>query len=76
MSQPRRKKKAAPRPALASRALRGAVRTIWWLGLRVAVVLALALAAGTAWYVHQLPALDDLLDPRDQGSVTLTDADG
>ena len=34
------------------------------------------LAASTAWYVHQLPDLDDLLDAREGGSVTLVDADG
>ncbi len=58
--------------AFSSRAL----RLLWWVGWRTAVLAAVILAAGTAWYVHQLPDLDDLLDAREGGSVTLADADG
>jgi 1A family penicillin-binding protein len=68
----KRRKKAARRPRLASRLLRG----VWWLGLRLAIVLAAVLAAGTAWYASRLPALDELLDPRETGSVTLVDDSG
>ena len=76
MPQKRRKKKAARRPGLASRLLRGALRTAWWVGLRAGVVLAVVLAAGTVWYASRLPALDDLLDPRETGSVTFLDDAG
>jgi len=76
MPQHRRKKKAARRPGLASRLLRGTLRTAWWVGLRLAIVLAVVLAAGTAWYASRLPAIDELLDPRETGSVTLLDDDG
>ncbi|MFT3975474.1 MAG: PBP1A family penicillin-binding protein [Amaricoccus sp.] len=75
MAQTRRKK-AARRPSLASRVLRGTLRTAWWVGVRLAIVVAAVLAAGTAWYASQLPTLDDLLDPRDTGSVTLVDDAG
>lgn len=76
MPQKPKKKKAARRPGPASRALRAVLRATWWVGLRAAIVLVAALAAGTAWYVTQLPALDELLDPRDSGSVTLVDDAG
>jgi penicillin-binding protein 1A len=75
MSQ-HRKKKAAPRPRLASRLFRGTLRTAWWLGLRLAIVVAAVLAASTAWYASKLPSLDELLDPRESGSVTLVDNGG
>jgi penicillin-binding protein 1A len=52
------------------------LRLFWWIGIRTAVVAALALAAATAWYHTQLPELDELLDPREGGSVTLLDASG
>lgn len=75
MSQNRRKK-AAPRPPLASRLVRSTLRTAWWLGLRLGIVVAVVLAASTAWYVTKLPSLDELLDPRETGSVTLLDDAG
>ena len=71
-----RRKRAAQRPRTVSRLLRGALRTGWWIGLRAAILLAVVLAGGTAWYASQLPPLDELLDPRDSGSVTLTDDAG
>ena len=62
------------------RVLRGAFARlmwlVWWVGSRAAVVGAAALAAATAYYVAMLPPLEDLLDPRDGGSVTLLDAAG
>lgn len=51
-------------------------RILWWVGWRTAVLAALVLAGSTAWYVTRLPDLDDLLDAREGGSVTLVDADG
>ncbi|MFO1105830.1 MAG: PBP1A family penicillin-binding protein [Amaricoccus sp.] len=52
----------------------GLLRLFWWVGLRAAIVGALALAVGVAYYSSQLPPLEDLLDGRDAGSVTLVDA--
>ena len=49
---------------------------LWWVGWRAAVIAVLVLAASTAWYVSRLPELDELLDARDGGSVTLVDANG
>jgi penicillin-binding protein 1A len=42
----------------------------------MAVVGAVVIAASTAYFVSQLPDLDELLDVRDAGSVTLVDANG
>lgn len=51
----------------------GVLRTVWWIGIRVAVVLGL-IVGGTTWYYYEaLPPLEDLLDGREQGSVTLLD---
>jgi penicillin-binding protein 1A len=62
------------------RVLRGAFARllwlVWWVGSRTALLGAAALATATAYYVAMLPPLDDLLDPRDGGSVTLLDASG
>ncbi|HVH03259.1 MAG TPA: PBP1A family penicillin-binding protein, partial [Amaricoccus sp.] len=52
------------------------LRLVWWIGLRGAVLGSIALALATAWYVSQLPDLEELMDPRDGGSVTLLDASG
>jgi penicillin-binding protein 1A len=74
----KRRKKA--RPGLIRRTIRGAVggvlRVVWWIGLRTAILAAIVLAGATAWYVTQIPEIDELLDPREGGSVTLVDASG
>ncbi len=76
----KRRPRARPRASLAKRALRGffggALRMAWWLGLRAGILAALALAGATAWYASRLPPLDALLDGREGGSVTMTDAAG
>ncbi len=51
-------------------------RVLWWVGWRAALLAVVVLGAGTAWYATQLPDLDELLDAREGGSVTLVDADG
>jgi 1A family penicillin-binding protein len=53
-----------------------AFRAVWWIGSRGTIAGVLALAAATAYFYAKLPPLDDLLDPRDGGSVTLLDDDG
>ncbi|MBA3324916.1 MAG: transglycosylase domain-containing protein, partial [Rhodobacteraceae bacterium] len=76
----RRRLKAQPRAGLLRRALRGAfgglLRLGWWIGLRTAVLAAVALAVATGYYVYRLPPLEALLDGREGGSVTLADASG
>ncbi len=52
------------------------LRVIWWVGLRGAIFGAVVLALATMYYVSQIPDLDDLLDPREGGSVTLIDTSG
>ncbi|MFQ5622945.1 MAG: transglycosylase domain-containing protein [Paracoccaceae bacterium] len=51
----------------------GILRLIWWTGLRAAGVTALVLFGATAYYFLTLPAVGDLLDGRDRGSVILLD---
>ena len=76
----KRRAKAKPRLGLLERMIRGFLgrvfRLIWWVGTRAAVVGAIALALGTAYYVSLLPDLEGLLDPREGGSVTLLDTSG
>ncbi len=68
-------------PGLIERALRwllfGVVlRTIWWVGLRVGVVVALIVGATTWYFYETLPPMEQLLDGRERGSVTLLDRNG
>ncbi len=76
----KKRTKARPRLGRTERFLRGlvtgAVRVTWWVGLRVAILAAIVLAASTAWYVSQIPDYDELLDGRAGGSVTLLDRSG
>ena len=51
-------------------------RLFWRLMWRGALVVTLLVGMGVAYYASQLPALDDLLDGRARGSVTLLDKDG
>lgn len=73
----KRRSGAKPRLGRTERMLRGAFTGvfgwIWWIGLRMAVLFGLILAVSTAYYLNKLPPLDDLLDGRDRGSVTLLD---
>lgn len=60
----------------AFRALFGFVfRLTWRLFLRTAIVVGLMVGMGVAYYYVTLPELDDLLDGRARGSVTLLDRD-
>ncbi len=51
-------------------------RIMWWVGLRVAIVCALILGAGVAYYYKDLPDAGALMDDRERGSVTLMDYKG
>lgn len=53
--------------------LTSAARLIWSLGWRSLAIFAVILASWTAFYYVNLPPLDDLLEVRSQGSVTLND---
>ncbi len=46
---------------------------IWWIGLRTAVLLGLTLGGATLYYYAKLPPMEELLDGREGGSVTLLD---
>jgi penicillin-binding protein 1A len=76
------KKRRKPRPRRGLvRGLVGALfsrlfRAAWWIGVRGAVLTAVVLAIATAYYVSRIPELEELLDPRDGGSVTLIDTSG
>jgi penicillin-binding protein 1A len=48
---------------------------IWGFAWRIGAVFALILAAVTFYFYAQLPPVDDLLDARARGSVTLLDRD-
>ncbi|MGL4311096.1 MAG: glycosyl transferase, partial [Paracoccaceae bacterium] len=52
------------------------LRTVWWIGSRTALALALIVAGFTAYYYTQLPPLESLLDGRARGSVTMLDREG
>ena len=51
-------------------------RVIWGIAWRATAVVTLVLAGATWYFYAQLPPLDDLLDGRARGSVTLLDSDG
>lgn len=84
--KPRRKapaKRRAParrnakQPGLMERGLRrvfgGLFRMIWWVGLRVGIVVGLVVGSTTLYYYSTLPPVAELLDGRERGSVTLLD---
>ncbi|MBP7000990.1 MAG: PBP1A family penicillin-binding protein [Amaricoccus sp.] len=74
--KPRARQKLGPLERVLRGAFGGVLRVIWWVGLRVAIVGAIVLGVATAYYESQLPPLEELLDGREGGSVTLTDASG
>ncbi|WP_224816340.1 transglycosylase domain-containing protein [Hasllibacter sp. MH4015] len=59
-----------------ARVIRFVFRLIWGVIWRGAVVVTLILALATGYYYAQLPDLDDLLDARQRGSVTMLDRHG
>lgn len=58
------------------RILRWMLRLIWRITWRVGFVAGLALALVVGYYYTTLPPVEDLLDGRARGSVTLLDRDG
>ena len=82
-----RKRKPAPKPKAAARSRHGliwwlfwpvrfAIRVIWAVSWRGAVVGALILAAAVVYNYGRIPDMASLADGRARGSVTLTDRDG
>ncbi len=79
-----KRKRAAPKKRHGRRGISGFFRgiiawifhLIWSLAWRGAVVLFLIVGSATWYYWSQLPPLDDMLDARTRGSVTLMDRNG
>ena len=76
----RTSKKAVKRRPLLLRLLFGLFRTIlliiWRLGWRLAVIVALLIGGSVAYYLTSLPPIEELIDGRARGSVTLLDREG
>ena len=70
------RRKAAPKRGLLSRLFRWVMRIIWKITSRIALVAGLVLAGFVAFEYLQLPPLQELLDGRARGSVTMLDRDG
>ncbi|MFK5997248.1 MAG: PBP1A family penicillin-binding protein [Rhodobacterales bacterium] len=52
------------------------LRALWWVGLRVAIVLVAVIGASTLYYYKSLPPAANLMDDRARGSVTMQDYNG
>ena len=83
-AKPTARKKAAPRKAKASRGLLGwiflpfrwAIRLIWAVSWRLGTVTALIIGGFALYFASQMPPMDELVDGRTRGSVTMTDLRG
>ncbi len=77
---PAKRKKPAVKRGLLSRLFRWVFRTIfrslWWVGIRSAILGTIALAAWVGFYYVQLPPMEKQLDARARGSVQLMDRYG
>ncbi len=71
-----RKPRRNPLVALVRGIVGWILRLIWALGWRFTAVVALIVGVAVAYTYTTLPAVDDLLDGRARGSVTLLDHDG
>ncbi len=71
---PRRRK--PQRGGFFARIFRFIFRLIWGVVWRGAVVVTLLIALATGYYYAQLPDLDEMLDARARGSVTMLDRHG
>ena len=56
--------------------LRSLWRIVWWIGFRLAAVAVVILAVAVGYFYTTLPAVSDLLDGRERGSVIMTDRSG
>lgn len=53
----------------------GIFRILWWVTLRVAIVLFVVIGSTTGYYYSTLPEARVLMDDRNRGSVTIQDQD-
>lgn len=90
--RPSKKKKAAPKKPRATRRkaapkkrrsrnplvwlINAIIRLVWGIGWRVTTLVCLAIAGAVLFYAATLPPVNNLLDARARGSVTLLDRDG
>jgi penicillin-binding protein 1A len=65
-----------PAERASRRLLLGLLRLFWWIGLRTGLAAAAVVAGFTLYFYSRLPPLEDLLDARERGSVTLLDRSG
>ena len=83
-AKPAAKRKSTPRrksgPGMIERALRWVFRRIfglvWWITWRVGIAVFVVVGATTFYSYSTLPPMEDLLDGREAGSVTMQDRDG
>ncbi|MDW4551302.1 PBP1A family penicillin-binding protein [Defluviimonas sp. D31] len=89
-SKPARKPARKPKAARPRRAARGSSwpvrlvtglagliwRVVWGIGWRVGAVVAILVGLATLYFYAQLPPLEQLIDARTRGSVTMLDRDG
>ncbi len=79
-AKPARARPRARRGNILTRAVTGLVtlvwRILWGVTWRVGATLVLLLGLATGYFYTTLPPLDELLDARARGSVTMMDADG
>lgn len=69
-------RKKTPKRNPISRFLRWVLRMFWAVTWRVGTVCAILVGLGVLFYVATLPDLDELVDGRTRGSVTLLDNNG
>lgn len=74
------RRKPARRGNFVTRTVRGlfgiALRAFWAIGWRVTALVLLVVSGATVYYAAKLPPMNQLLDARTRGSVTLLDRNG
>lgn len=76
---PVKRRKAAPKKPqrnILVRLFRWVVRLIWWITWRVGLTVTAGVALAVGYFWTTLPDVDQLLDGRARGSVTLLDREG
>lgn len=58
------------------RIIMSVIRLFWWIGSRVALVGAIVVGGWTLWDFANLPSAAEMMDDRENGSVTLLDRNG
>lgn len=76
---PAKRRKAAPKKPRGNifvRLFRWILRLFWWITWRVGLTVTAAIALAVGYFWTTLPDVDELLDGRARGSVTLLDREG